>query len=295
MERMLKQLPSNIFLKDTEGRYVFATQYWHHLKNADDPGWSIRGKTDLEIRKDEANAQKAMEADLEIMRTGRGANYIIEEKQDGTDEFLELIKRPVYDQNGKISGIIALINNVTERYLLEKELEKRSKIDPLTELFNKRTTEEHIRMMLNGGDTDWACGAMMMIDVDDFKRVNDSMGHAVGDHVLSEIARIIRANFRVMDVTGRIGGDEFMVFLRNIPGEDVACRSAARIQGQVLSAFRDITGGVSMSVGIAMYPDHGKTFEALYQAADSALYQVKNTRKGDYLVYQPEGNGTSGA
>ena len=60
MEQMLKQLPSNIFLKDAEGRYVFATQYWHHLTNADDPDWSIRGKTDMEIRKDKQNAKKAM-------------------------------------------------------------------------------------------------------------------------------------------------------------------------------------------------------------------------------------------
>ena len=107
MERMLKQLPSNIFLKDAEGRYVFSTQIWHHLYHSDDPNWSIRGKTDLEIRKDKQNAQRAMEADREILRTGKGTNYIIEEKSDGADEFLELIKRPVYDRNGTISGIIA--------------------------------------------------------------------------------------------------------------------------------------------------------------------------------------------
>ena len=285
MEGMLKQLPSNIFLKDAEGRYVFSTQYWHHLYNADDPNWSIRGKTDLEIRKDKQNAKKAMQADREILRTGKGTNYIIEEKEDGSDEFLELIKRPVYDKTGKITGIIALINNVTEQHLLKLELEKRSQIDPLTELLNKRTTEEHIRMMLDTSGKDWECGALMMMDVDDFKKVNDSHGHAVGDHVLTEIARIIRSSFRVMDVTGRIGGDEFMVFLRDVADAEKVFQSARGIQEQVRAAFPELPGGISISIGIALYPAHGATFEELYRAADHALYQVKKHCKGDCQVY----------
>ena len=285
MERMLKQLPSNIFLKDTQCRYVFATQYWHHLNHADDPDWTIRGKTDLEIRKDKQNAQKAMEADLEILRTGKGTNYIIEEKEDGVDEYLELIKRPVYDKNGKISGIIALINDVTEQELLKLELEKRTQLDTLTELLNKRSTENHIRMMLDTSDKDWKYGALMMIDVDNFKHINDTLGHAAGDQVLAEIARIIRTNFRVMDVTGRIGGDEFMVFLRDIADTAAVCHSAERILAQVQSSFQELKGAVSLSIGVSLYPQHGATFEALYQAADKALYDVKKHGKGTYTIY----------
>ena len=125
MERMLRQLPSNIFLKDTEGRYVFATQYWSHVRQ-DGRHWTIRGKTDMDIRKDKENARKAMEADREIIRTGKGTDYIIEENVDGQQQFLELIKRPVFDAKGNVTGIIALINDVTEQELLKKELEKRA-------------------------------------------------------------------------------------------------------------------------------------------------------------------------
>ena len=281
---MLKQLPSNIFLKDAEGRYVFATQYWHHINHDDDPTWTIRGKTDIEIRKDKQNAEKAMEADRELLRTGQGTSYIIEEKEDGVEEYLQLIKRPVFDHNGKISGIIALINDVTEQQLLKQELEKRTQMDALTELLNKRSTENHIRMMLEPVKKDWKHSALMMIDVDNYKRINDSFGHAAGDRVLAEIARIIRANFRVMDVTGRIGGDEFMVFLRDIASADAACHSAQRLQEQVAEAFRELKGGVSLSIGISMYPQHGDTFEPLYQAADRALYDVKNHGKGTYKL-----------
>lgn len=129
VEGMLKELPSCIFLKDTEGRYVFSTHYWRHLDTGDDPNWTIRGKTDLDIRKDKENARKAMEADRRIVATGKGTEYIVEENQDGIKEYLQLIKRPIHDENGQVKGIIALINNVTDYQLLKLELEKRVKTD----------------------------------------------------------------------------------------------------------------------------------------------------------------------
>ena len=86
VESMLKELPSCVFLKDVEGRYVFSTQYWRHLNTGDDPNWTIRGKTDLDIRKDKQNAIKAMEEDRRIIETGEGTEYVIEENQDGIRE-----------------------------------------------------------------------------------------------------------------------------------------------------------------------------------------------------------------
>ena len=129
VERMLRELPSCIFLKDREGRYVFSTQTWNHLDTGGDPDWTIRGKTDLDIRKDKENAKKAMEADRRIIETGEGTEYVIEEYQDGVRDYLQLIKRPVYDDEGSVSGIIALINNVTDYQLLKLELEERLKTD----------------------------------------------------------------------------------------------------------------------------------------------------------------------
>ena len=129
VERMLRELPSCIFLKDKEGRYLFSTQTWNHLDTGGDPNWTIRGKTDLDIRKDKENAKKAMEADRRIIESGQGTEYIIEEKQDGVREFLQLIKRPVYDEDGNVNGIIALINNITDYQLLKLELEEQLKTD----------------------------------------------------------------------------------------------------------------------------------------------------------------------
>ena len=129
VERMLRELPACIYLKDTEGRYVFSTQYWRHLHVSSDPGWTIRGRKDIDVRRDKANARIAMEADRRILETGQGVEYVIEENHDGIREYLQIIKRPVFDERGKTKGIIALINNVTDHQLLKQELEKRAKTD----------------------------------------------------------------------------------------------------------------------------------------------------------------------
>ena len=288
LEKMLKALPACIFLKDIDGKYVFSTQYWHHLNHGDDPNWTIRGKTDLEIRKDRQNALKAMEADQKILETGMGTSYIIEENDDGIREFLELIKRPVSDENGKICGIIALINDVTPYELLKMELEKRAKMDPLTGLLNKNATEELISMMLmNYHNTDDHC-ALLMLDIDDFKNINDTFGHAEGDTVLAGIGQIIKNSCRARDVAGRIGGDEFIIFLRNINSSEAVQGFARRIQDQVSAAFKKEACGekVSLSIGIALSPQHGNRFEELYKAADSALYYVKKHGKASYRIFE---------
>ena len=291
MQKMLKQLPSNIYLKDAEGRYVFCTQYWHHINHEGEKHWTIRGKTDLDIRKDKENAKKAMETDKVMLQTGQGTDYIIEENDDGVREFLELVKRPVFDDDGNITGIIALINDVTEKELLKMELEKRSRTDPLTGLLNKGAVEELIGMMIRNYHNSNDCCGLLMIDVDFFKQINDTHGHAVGDDVLSRIGRIINGHFRGNDVAGRIGGDEFMIFLRNVESKETVFTLADRLIKQVQKEFEneEYAGQISLSIGIAVYPEHGRRFEQLYEAADKALYWVKKHGRGTYHLYDKPG------
>ena len=290
LEKMLKVLPAYIFLKDTEGKYVFSTQYWHHLDTSNDPNWTIRGKTDLEIRKDKQNAVKAMEADQRILQTGEGTEYVIEENEDGIQDFLQLIKRPVYDEQGHISGIIALINDVTETQLLKLELEKRAKTDTLTGLLNKSAAQDLVRMMLANYQKEDERFALLMIDIDLFKNINDTYGHAKGDYVLAEIGRIIKNSCRSMDIAGRIGGDEFLILMRKVSSAENACQLAKRLQEQVRDAFAsdELTGKITLSIGIALCPAHGKRFDDLYNAADSALYYVKNHGKASYRICDAE-------
>lgn len=284
VEKLLKELPSCIFLKDKEGKYVFSTQIWHHL-NADEPGWTIRGKTDIEIRKDKANAQKAMEADKRILATGVGTSYIIEEKDGDIREFLELIKRPTFDANGEINGIIAVINDVTNEHLLRLELEQRSRTDPLTGLNNKSAVQDLVALMLqkSGGER---C-SLLLIDIDDFKAINDTYGHAMGDRVLSTVGGLIKNSLSGSDFAGRVGGDEFMVFLADTPTAASACDFAEKLEEAVLTTFGSEyrIGRLSLSIGVAVFPDDGNTFMNLYKAADHALYSVKRSGKGSWKLF----------
>ena len=290
VERILKELPSNIYLKDADGKYVFATHYWHHLHTENDPSWTIRGKTDIEIREDKENAKKAMQSDIEVMRTGKGTDYIIEEKGENGSEYLELIKRPVFDENGKVNGIVAIINNITEMQSLRLELEKRSKTDQLTGLLNKQTTEELITGLIDKDPNGKNKCALLMIDVDKFKHVNDTFGHIAGDRVLMAIGNIIHESFKGMDIAGRIGGDEFMVYLRDIESPSTALQLAAKISDRARHLFPDKPLGkcVSLSIGISLFPEHSKNFEDLYRAADKALYYVKERGRDFYKLYSPQ-------
>lgn len=274
IESILRELPSNIFLKDTEGRYLFATHYWHHLETGDDPNWTIRGKTDLDIRKDRENALKAMEADREIVRTGKGTNYVIEINVDGVQEFMELIKRPVYNDNGDITGIIALINDVTETELLKRELQKRARTDELTGLDNHRAFDEDLDK--SPKDSDFPI-AVISCDCDGLKSVNDTLGHLVGDEYIHMAAAAFKTPLPEGAKAYRTGGDEFVAF--------APCTTQEQAD-EIIRAIRDnaelfkIKGHkVSLSCGAAIITSADEDPRDAVACADRNMYTDKAARK----------------
>ena len=280
IENILRELPSNIYLKDTNARYIFVTHLWHHVNVGNEPNWTIRGKTDIDIRKDKENAMKAYQSDLDIIKNDKGTSYIIEENDDGIKEYLELIKMPTHDENGNVTGIVALINDVTEKQLLKQELEKRSTTDFLTNVMNRRACQENIQRQLSINNK----GTLLMIDIDNFKNINDTYGHGIGDEVLVKLAGIIRNNIGEYDIVGRMGGDEFIAFLCNNTDKQFASDTAQKIIKEINEGFKNEDYGkdVSASIGIAICSNEQLSFENMYSAADKALYQVKNNNKGTY-------------
>ncbi len=125
IEVMLRELPSNIYLKDANANYIFSSHYWHHLK-AQPQGWTIRGKTEFDIQKTRAVAEKAYAADQKMIADRKGTNYILEMNDDGIHEFIQVIKSPTYDSEGNVSGIIAIMNDVTELETLKRSLENKT-------------------------------------------------------------------------------------------------------------------------------------------------------------------------
>ena len=274
IETMLRELPSNIFLKDKEGRYVFATHYWHHLDTGNDPNWSIRGKTDLEIRKDKENAIKAMEADQEIIRSGKGTSYTIEINADGIQEFMELIKRPVFDVNGNVAGIIALINDVTETELLKRELERRAGTDELTGLSNHRAFDEAVRAIPESNDFPIA---IISADCDELKMVNDTYGHLVGDEYIRMAATAFMSALPENAKAYRTGGDEFIAILPQATEED-AMQIVAQMERQC-ELFKMQERNISISFGTAVINNAEESVLNTISRADRNMYISKASRK----------------
>lgn len=171
----------------------------------------------------------------------------------------------------------------------EKDFEQRSRVDLLTHCVNKVTFEEEVRGTLARTEPDDE-HALFIVDIDDFKAVNDLLGHHYGDLVLVDVAARLRLCFEAEAVIGRIGGDEFVVFAPGLTGRD-RIRERARALVEVVADMDASTMAgrrISVSVGVALFPRDGRSYDELYQASDKALYQSKREGKNRFTLYSPE-------
>ncbi|MEG1869948.1 MAG: diguanylate cyclase, partial [Oscillospiraceae bacterium] len=187
---------------------------------------------------------------------------------------------------GEVRGH-SYIENINKKKLEQLELIYKSEHDLLTGFYNKIATEKYITDFLSTGEGKIGTHAFLIIDVDYFKSVNDNFGHAFGDAVLSQFSAKIRDLFRDVDILGRIGGDEFVVFMKNVQSERVVLTKAREICSQVNDSFNKngTIHKISASIGIAFYNEHGKTYQELYKNSDAALYISKQEGRDQYTVY----------
>ena len=174
-------------------------------------------------------------------------------------------------------------------------LDKEAHVDQLTGIFNRHAFEVRVESLLKQADES-AHYAMMLIDIDDFKSVNDTFGHAYGDKVLAGVGESMRHTFRSEDCLGRLGGDEFCVFMsiKDTLNEEERLELIRRKCSELGSALskgetvgdKEYKGSASM--GVALYPSDGKTFGELYRMADKALYTTKRAGKNSYTIYEEE-------
>ena len=166
--------------------------------------------------------------------------------------------------------------------------------DMMTGLYNKVSGINLITNELAVSDEKYI-HALFVIDVDNFKSINDNLGHAAGDKVLVETAESVSAIFREVDIVCRFGGDEFIVFARNITDESFARQKAEEICAALRRSYGEAgkTFGVSASIGIACYPAHGRTYDELFNRADKALYLTKRNGKDGFTVYSGREGGQS--
>lgn len=269
-EDALKQLPSMIYLKDIDCKYVFCTHYWRHLKTDGTPNWTIKGKTDLEVRKDIDNAILAHEQDKKILETGEGCQYTITIKQDGITEYLEIIKKPVF-KDGKIVGIIGLINDITQRIKLEKELATSATTDFLTGLYNRRYLDNWLENM---NEPRLYPLTLISADCNGLKYINDTYGHHIGDDYIKISARILKRALPSESVIFRMGGDEFLAIVPNT-NEEEAIKFLQRLE-KIASICEIKDESISISYGISTVNSIEEDFSQHMKIADEKMYEEKD-------------------
>lgn len=189
------------------------------------------------------------------------------------------------DKTGRAVRAVGAILDIDAEKKKAQNLMERAQRDMLTKLYNKGSSQEYIQAVL-ANNVPGKMAALMIIDLDNFKHMNDTMGHLFGDALLSEVAHSIQKQFRSEDIVGRVGGDEFLVFLGLIPNAALAEQKAVQVMKAIGEmAVQELTEvELSCSIGIAIYPECGQTYHELFQRADQALYRAKNQGKGRYCI-----------
>lgn len=194
--------------------------------------------------------------------------------------------RDTFEKLVKVSGVIT---NIDSEKKAAKALLDRAEQDPLTKLLNKNTGRKQAEEYLSSFSDGARC-ALLIIDLDNFKQVNDRFGHMFGDSVLVQAAREIKRLFRSQDIICRIGGDEYMVLMRGIADRELIRNRCLRLSSTLGNIFETQLKEFKLgcSIGIALAPEHGNSYIELFQHADQALYQVKKQGKNNFAFYDAQ-------
>ena len=181
--------------------------------------------------------------------------------------------------------LLRRVGNIISRLDKIHELEEVVSTDLLTGLLNKSSAQEEIGKMVQKSS-----GALLMIDLDSFKLVNDIYGHAAGDKILISFGKLLKEVVRAQDLVGRMGGDEFIAFLQNVNDEKILKTKSDFLNAEILKSARTILGSdmeisLGVSIGAVFVPDEGREFATLYKKADNALYTVKRNGKHGLEVF----------
>ncbi|WP_179958171.1 diguanylate cyclase domain-containing protein [Chitinimonas arctica] len=203
---------------------------------------------------------------------------------------VELSVSAISDQDGRLTSIFALVSDITARKLNEERVLYLAFYDTLTALPNRFLFVEHVEQALKQRARTGQQLALLFVDLDDFKRINDSLGHDAGDELLRLIAKRLLDCVRATDTVSRQGGDEFMVLLANLNRSQDAIQVADKM---LLALAEPVTLEgeqvvIHASIGIALCPEHGETLADLRRHADSAMYQAKAAGKHRHASYQVE-------
>jgi len=228
---------------------------------------------------------EAMWRDIQI--NGFWQGEIHDRRKDGTLYPAALSISTVRDRSGRVTHYVAVFSDITERKASEARIAFLAQHDPLTGLPNRTLLQDRLDQSLAQAARHGTRIALLFLDLDRFKTINDSLGHMVGDRLLQGVALRLASCIRETDTVSRQGGDEFLIVLTDIHVPDDAARVAEKILDKLCPAF-EIEGqqhATSFSIGIALYPEDGECAETLMKNADTAMYHAKEEGRNTYRFF----------
>ncbi|MCL5800961.1 MAG: EAL domain-containing protein [Gammaproteobacteria bacterium] len=272
---------------DAEGRYstvnkAYADMIGYAPEDLIGAEWSIT------VHPDDLGLAKA--AYQRMRASGKSEVEVRDLRKDGSVFYKHIVMVGAYDEQNKLIGHYCFMHDITQRKQAEARLEHLALYDPLTGLPNRKLLDDRLRQVLSEADREGHMVALLFIDLDHFKHINDSFGHGMGDKLLKAVADQLSAGLRAGDTIARLGGDEFAVVLPNIRHVDEVAGIVRKIQA-LLDAPFTVDGRelhVSASIGITMYPLDEGDVEGLIRNADTAMYHAKESGRNTFRLYTAE-------
>jgi diguanylate cyclase (GGDEF)-like protein/PAS domain S-box-containing protein len=290
-ERYLDLAGMVVLVIDTDGRVLLLNRAGHQLLGH--PNGSLVGSDwfDVSVPEGEREARRcAWRERLEGVREPEDNIEATVLTADGEPRLVRFHHTILRDDDGNITATMSSGVDVTDRRHAEEQIAHLAYHDPLTGLPNRALLHEHLGLALARARRNDQALALLYLDLDDFKLVNDSLGHGAGDELLRRVATELRARTRASDLLVRQGGDEFLVLLSDLDrqgAEAAAQAAAASLRGALTEPFR-IAGAefhVGTSIGISLYPRDADDADTLLKHADAAMYQAKAAGRSEVVVY----------
>lgn len=231
----------------------------------------------------------AFERYLKLLLGGKQMVEAEYRMRDAAGDFVwcHVFGKTIYDNKHQPVKIIGKLVNIDNQKKELERLQRKAQLDPYTNIYNKMVTKERIEGKIQTSRPQDK-HAFLILDIDDFKTINDVKGHLVGDEVIAKIVGQLKKMFRDNDIIGRVGGDEFVVFMTRISSRDDVEKKIISLLTAISSRSRedDLEMDISCSIGISVFPMDGDCYEELMDKADKALYNVKNSGKGAFGFFQ---------
>jgi diguanylate cyclase (GGDEF)-like protein/PAS domain S-box-containing protein len=223
-------------------------------------------------------------------RAGKLPSNCVLIRRDGYEVFIEDSVAPIHNREGQVAGAVIVFRDVTATRLLEEKLAHTAEHDFLTGLPNRMLLEDRVSQAIALARRNMCAVAVLFLDLDGFKNVNDSMGHPIGDKLLQSVATRLLDCVRGPDTVSRLGGDEFVVLLQELQHPEDAATTA----GRLLRAVADVhlieqhEIHITTSIGVSVYPRDAKDAGSLIRNADTAMYHAKKSGRQTYEFFRPE-------